>query len=339
MIASFGSVVMGVSSTVTGAMVGRALVGLGVGMVFVPTMKILTQWFHTKEFSMMASVMLGMGGLGALSAATPLVWLNSLIGWRSAFMVVGGMTLALALIVWVCVRNAPSDLGWPPPYKSMPELVPSGGNLLKNVGIVLSTPLFWPLAVWFFCNIGIFFALGGLWGGPYLQHVYHLDKVQTGQVLSTISVGLVLGNPLFSFLSDRVFHRRKAVIILANVVLIVVIGVFYLKTNGIPLPLLYLLFFVFSVFSVALTGIGFTLNKEMFPVEMSGTATGLINLFPFAGGAFFQPVLGRVLENSGKINGMFTLTGYRQAFLVLWVAAGISLVASVFIRETSKNTP
>lgn len=333
-IASVGSVVLGMASTVSVAIIGRALVGLGVAMVFVPTMKILTKWFHTKEFAFMASVLLGMGGIGTLSAATPLVWLNSLIGWRNAFVSIGGLTLILALVVWLCVRNSPSDFGWPKPYKTMPDEPPSGGGLLKNAKIVLATPSFWPLGIWFFCNIGVFFALGGLWGGPYLQHVYHLEKSQAGLILSMLSIGLVLGNPLFSILSDRVFHKRKAVIILANVVLIMIMGLFYFKTDTIPVPLLYPLFFLFSVFSVALSAIGFTINKEMFPVAMSGTSTGLINLFPFAGGAFFQPILGRVLESSGRVNGMFTPAGYKAAFLVLLIAACISFAAALFLKET-----
>lgn len=333
-VASVGSIVLGMSHSVAVAMTGRALVGLGVAMVFVPTMKILTQWFHTREFAFMASVLLGMGGVGTLSAAAPLVWLNSLIGWRSAFIFIGGLTLVLALLVWLFVRNSPSDFGWPKPFDSMPDEPPAEGKLLDNARTVLATPAFWPLAIWFFCNIGVFFALGGLWGGPYLQQMYHLEKTEAGLILSTLSVGLVLGNPFFSILSDKFFHKRKAVIIMANLVLIMIMALFYVKTDTIPVPYLYPLFFLFSVFSVALSAIGFTMNKEMFPVAMSGTATGLINLFPFAGGAFFQPVVGRVLESFGKENGMFTLAGYKAAFLVLLIAVVVSFAAALFLKET-----
>lgn len=333
-IASAGSVILGMASTVAVAMIGRALVGLGVAMVFVPTMKILTKWFHPREFALMASVLLGMGGVGTLSAAAPLVWLNALIGWRSAFLAIGGLTIILAVVVWIFVRNRPAEFGWPQPYASMPEDSPSQGGLFSNARIVLATPAFWPLGIWFFFNIGVFFALGGLWGGPFLEHVYHLDKSRAGMILSTLSIGLVLGNPLFSILSDRVFHKRKAVIILANVVLILIMGLFYIKTETLPVPFLYPLFFLFSVFSVALSGIGFTMNKEMFPVSMSGTATGLINLFPFAGGAFFQPLLGRILERFGRENGMFTLAGYKAVFLVLLISVVISFAASLFLKET-----
>jgi len=80
--------------------------------------------------------------------------------------------------------------------------------------------------------------------------------------------------------------------------------------------------------------VGFTTNKELFPVQMTGTATGLVNFFPFAGGAVFQPVLGYVLEKQGKVDGAFTLVGYQQAFLVLFLCSIIALVASFFLKET-----
>ena len=68
---------------------------------------------------------------------------------------------------------------------------------------------------------------------------------------------------------------------------------------------------------------------------MAGTATGLVNLFPFAGGAVFQPLLGYVLEKGGRgVEGAFTLGAYRQAFLMLFACGVIAFLASLFTRET-----
>jgi sugar phosphate permease len=332
-IAAAGSLMLGMASTVSVAMIGRTLVGLGVGMVFVPTMKILTRWFHAREFSIMASVFLAMGGLGTLSAATPLVFLNDRIGWRSTFWVVGFLTLALAVGVFTLVRNRPADFGWSDPYPAMPGETQTQGRFFANARMVLTDLRFWPVAIWFFCNVGVFFAIGGLWGGPYLQQVYHMDEAQAGRILSTIALGLVLGNPLFSVVAEHVVHRRKAVMVVTSTVMVGLMGVFAMNTDGLSVPSLYVLFFLFSIFSNAVAGIGFTLNKELFPVAMAGTATGLVNLFPFAGGAFFQPVVGRILESFGLQNGMFTLSGYKAAFYFLWAASGIALLACVCIRE------
>jgi sugar phosphate permease len=67
---------------------------------------------------------------------------------------------------------------------------------------------------------------------------------------------------------------------------------------------------------------------------MAGTATGLVNLFPFAGGAVFQPFLGYVLERHGRIGDAFTLSGYQQAFFILFLCSIIAMGSSLFLKET-----
>ncbi|MBN2231852.1 MAG: MFS transporter [Deltaproteobacteria bacterium] len=337
LVAVAGSVLLGFATTVSMAILGRTLVGIGVAMLFVPTMKILAEWFLISEFAAMTGILMAMGGVGSLVAATPLVWISNLIGWRSSFLVVGGFTLLLAILVWVFVRNRPADFGWPSPH---PET--GGGNRAKiglgtAVKMVLTRPAFWPLAVWFFFDCGIFFSFGGLWGGPYLMQVYGLTKAEAGRMLSMVAVGMVIGSPLLSWLSDRVFGGRKPVLLLAVTVLVAATGVLAFATAAIPRPAMYLLIFLLSVFSSAVVVIGFTANKELFPVQIAGTATGLVNLFPFAGGAVFQPLLGWILERHGKVGDAFTLAGYEAAFRILFIAALIAAAAAFLSRETIKS--
>lgn len=97
---------------------------------------------------------------------------------------------------------------------------------------------------------------------------------------------------------------------------------------------MYVLCLGLGIFSSAIVVIGFTTNKELFPVQMAGTATGLVNLFPFAGGAVFQPLLGYVLEQNTTVEGTFSVLAYQQAFMVLFVAGVLAFVASLFLKES-----
>jgi sugar phosphate permease len=72
-------------------------------------------------------------------------------------------------------------------------------------------------------------------------------------------------------------------------------------------------------------------------VQIAGTSTGLVNLFPFLGGAIFQPVLGLILESYGETAGSFTVEGYEAAFFILFCCSCIALVSSLFITETVKR--
>lgn len=335
-VAFIGSLVLGYAPTVSTAIVGRTLVGLGVAMLFVPAMKTLAEWFHAREFAYMTGILMAMGGIGTLTAATPLVWLSAAIGWRNSFVAVGGFTLLLAALVWIFVRNRPADFGWPSPF-SEDKTVARPIGLAEGVRRVITLPHFWPLAVWFFFNCGIFFSFGGLWGGPYLMHVYGLTKAESGRILSMIAVGMIVGSPLLSWLSDKVFKGRKPVLVVSAGAMLLISGLLAFNTDGMSRFGLYGLVFFMSVFSSAVVVIAFTMNKELFPVRIAGTATGLINLFPFAGGAVYQPLLGYILEQYPKNGTAFTLAGYKAAFLVLFVSALIAFGAALFTRETFES--
>ena len=332
-VAFLGSIVLGMAPSPFWAILGRTLVGLGVGMLFVPTMKVLAEWFNAKEFAHMVGILMAMGGIGSLIAASPLVFLSTHIGWRLSFVFVGVFTLVLAILVWFIVRDRPEEFGWPSPAKQS-DSHPRPISLKKSLGRVITLPHFWPLAAWFFFDCAIFFSFIGLWGGPYLMHIYNMSRVQAGQILSMMAIGMIIGSPLLSYLSASVFQARKPVIILCSIIMLGITAILAFFTGQIPVLGLYLICLGFGVFASAVVVIGFTMNKELFPVQMAGTATGLVNLFPFAGGAVFQPVLGYLLERQGLVGDAFTLNGYRQAFLTLFGCAVILVVVSFFLKET-----
>jgi sugar phosphate permease len=332
-VAFLGSVLLGLAPNVFVAILGRTLVGLGIAMLFVPTMKVLAEWFRVREFATMTGILMAMGGMGSLIAAAPLAWLSSWIGWRLSFVIVGLITLLLAVLVWIFVRDRPESLGWPSPSGKLKRELP-GIGLMEGVKKVLTCAPFWPVAVWFFFDCAIFFSFGGLWGGPYLMQVYGLSKAAAGQVLSMLGVGLIVGGPFLSYLSNRIFKARKPVLVLCSAALLCLTVPLAFYTDKISLIGLYLLCAGFGMFSSAAVVIGFTTTKELFPVQMAGTATGLVNLFPFVGGAVFQPLLGYVLERHGRVEGAFTLVAYREAFLILFFCGLVTLLSTFFVRET-----
>jgi sugar phosphate permease len=335
-VAFLGSIVLWLAPSVFWAIVGRTIVGIGVAMLFVPTMKILAEWFHKQEFAYMTGILLAVGGIGSLTAATPLVWVSAWIGWRKSFLMVGGFTLLLAVLVGIFVRNRPSDMGWPSPAGDSDKDGEEKIGLAQGLKIILSNRYFWPLAIWCFFNYGVFFSFGGLWGGPYLMHVYGYSKAEAGAILNMLAVGLVAGAPFVGWLSDKVFKHRKPVLLLCSAIVPVLTGLLAFHTDGIPKWGLYALIFALTVFGNAIGVIVFTMNKELFPIGIAGTATGLVNLFCFAGGALYQPFLGYILEHHHKLGETFSIAGYQAAFLALFLTSLVAFASTLFSRETMR---
>ena len=336
-VAFAGSVILGIAPNVYVAIVGRTLVGLGVAMLFVPTLKVLAEWFRVKEFAMMTGILMAMGGIGSYSAATPLAYISDWIGWRQSFVLVGIFTLVLGALVWAFVRDRPADMGWPSPSEPSGSAVESV-RLMQGVKMVLTLPRFWPLACWFFFSCAIFFSFIGLWGGPFLMQIYDLSKAKAGHILSMAAIGMIVGSPILSYLSNNIFRARKPVLILSSIFMLIITGMLYIFTQGIPILLLYLICLGIGTFSGAVVTIGFTTNKELFPVSIAGTATGLVNFFPFLGGAIFQVVLGAVVDSQGfTTSGGFSLQGFRYSFLVLFLCGLVACISSFLLKETMKT--
>jgi sugar phosphate permease len=206
--------------------------------------------------------------------------------------------------------------------------------LLQGVRMVLSEKNFWALAVWFFCTGGILFGFGGLWAGPYLMQVYTLTKTQTGNILMMIAVGMIVGSPILSYLSEKVFRARKPVLLISSFTLTGIWVLFVFFVDGLSVLLLYGLFFLLGIFASGIVVIGFTVAKELFPTKIAGTSTGMANLFPFAGGALLQPLIGLVLDCSGRSGTVYSVEAYRLSFVGFLVAAVLALISVFLIRET-----
>lgn len=335
LIASVGSVIFGVATNVSTAILGRTLVGVGVSMLFVPALKVLAEWFRQKEYASAVGILMALGGVGVLSASEPLAFLSEWFGWRLSFIFVSILTLIVALLVWAFVRNRPEDKGFPPITEvGATANQPVKIGLWQGVKQVISSRYFWPGAIWFFFQGTIFFGFGGMWAGPFLMDVYNLSKTQAGSILNMFAIAMIFGSPTLVWLSNNVLKSRKKILIGNTIFLVLTILVLAAFTADLNLPLLYVTAFFIGVCSSAIVSVTFTSIKELFPKEIAGTSTGTVNLFPFTGGALAQPFFGYVLERGGKVNGKFKPGAYQAVFVFMLFAAIIALIATLFMKET-----
>jgi sugar phosphate permease len=339
LLAAAGSVLFGLAPGITTAFWGRILVGFGVSAVFIPAMKVLSQWFKAHEFASMAGLLNAVGGAGVLAATWALALMTGYFGWRLSFILIGLGTIVLAGLIWLIVRDRPSDRGFPDIVSSHKAKLQAGSSpgdisLWQGLAMVLNNKYFWPVAVWFFFDCGIFFGFGALWGGPYLMHVYQLTRSEAGAILSMIAWAMIIGSPVLGFVSDRVLKSRKKVIVLCTSILVLEFGFLCIFPAGLPRPALYCLFFIFSLCASSIVAIGFTTTKELFPVRIAGTSVGVVNFFPFLGGAIFMPVLGWVLDIFPQTDGAYALKGYFVVLLILLGAAGAAWICALLMKET-----
>jgi len=334
-LAGIGSIMMGFAPNLPLAMAGRILVGIGVSTVFVCNFKILSEWFSARKFVIMGTLFMAMGGVGAAISGAPLAWMSNLMGWRMTLVLVGIVTLLLAVLAAIFVRNRPSEMGLPPVGKEQEGSRETRG-FMQGLSLVVLSPRFWPIALWAFCVVGLSFAVGGLWGGPYLMRVYGMSKSAAGEVLSTFALALIAGSPLLGWAANR--FGRKPVLMGCSALMLAVSLLFFWFVESLTVPALYLLFFCFFLSGGAVGPILATVSKESFPISIAGTSVGLVNIFPFIGAAVFQIIMGAMVSSEGGGQAAYTVEGFRRLFLICVVGTAVSLAASSFVRETWGTT-
>lgn len=336
LLAGVAAIFFGMAETVTQAIVARLFVGMGLALLFVPTLKVLTNWFTVGEFSRMTGILIAMGGVGVLSAAGPLAYLSEAAGWRLSFMIMGGITVAVAIAIWFLVRNTPEELGLP----KVEDSAAAAAGALEQIGLmegmkrVVSSGAFWALALWYFFTCGIFFSFAALWGGHYLRQVHGLSQTEAGNVLNMLAVAMIVGCPVLSFISDKILKSRKKMLSITSVIMLGLTAWLAFWPSSMNVPGLYVWCFMMSLSASAIVVVGFTTAKELFPVSMAGTSVGLVNLFPFLGGAVMQWAVGMVLDKMGAVDGKYTAEAFSGAFLLYFGCAVIAFLCTLKLKET-----
>jgi sugar phosphate permease len=332
LIATAGSLMMALTPGLGLAVAGRVLVGIGVSTLFVCNFKLLAEWFPPRQMVLVGGLFMAMGGVGALSAATPLALMSNWLGWRLTLGVIGGLSLIMAAAVYLVVRDRPPWAGDDPELTARYVEKPATGGVWRGVAQVVSAGRFWPVSLYSFFSTGLSFAIGGMWSVPYLQHVYGMSKAEASLYQNTFGLALIVGAPLLGWWANR--FGRKAVLVGCAVVVCLVCAGFYFFTDSLPPWALYALFFGLFWFSAAPGPVVATYSKELFDRSIAGTSVGMVNLFPFVGAGVMQVVFGWVLSGHAAEPGRYTVQGFHAVFGLSLVCALVALAIAWFMPET-----
>src|SRR3546814_19914279 len=100
-------------------------------------MVVFARWFPPDRFATLGAVMLTFGGAGLLLASVPLAWASAVIGWRGAFLVAAAVTVLLAALLWLFLRDAPPGHAY---YSRKPE---SSRDILDGLAAVIRNRQLW----------------------------------------------------------------------------------------------------------------------------------------------------------------------------------------------------
>ena len=119
----------------------------------------------------------------------------------------GMIAVALGLLIWIYVRDMPSQRG----YKNHVAKRPANEvtlPLLTALGHTLRFPAVW-LIFWIPSGVcGAILTFTGLWGVPYLTTWHGLSVKEASLIITGMLIAFAAGSLFFGALSDKLKQRK-----------------------------------------------------------------------------------------------------------------------------------
>jgi len=331
-LAAVGCLLFSIAESFQIALVGRILIGLGMSAVYMGSLKIFNNWFRPDEFGFVSGLMLSIGNIGALVAATPLVFIASTVGWRNCFRIFGIFVICMIVLICLIVKNYPQDT---PQHSSVQPI--RRGEIFKSffsaLTLVFSDKNFWLIAISSSIRYGSLISIQGFLGTLYLIDVLGYSPQKAGNILSMISVGYLIGAPAAGRLSDTVFRSRKRVTLIS--LLLFAVSILSLLREDAESEIFWFSTFFGLGFFSSVGGVSFAHVKELFPREIAGIALTGNNFFTILGVAMGQHVLGIIIGSFSKIDSGYPTEAYHLAFIVLFIGSIIAFVSYSIVKDTN----
>jgi MFS family permease len=257
LVAATGCGAFALGGNLTELAIARGLIGLGVSACLMASFKAFSLWFPAERQASLNAAVMAAGGLGALTATTPIGWLLPITGWRGIFFGLAGLAALMAAVIFTT------------PDKPLAAGKESLGQQLKALGQILKSRVFWRFAPQTAAIVGGFMAMQGLWAVPWLMNVNGASRESAAFHMLLTSGAMLTGFIAIAAFVNRLKHRG----IHPEQILTVGMGVGILATALIVFDVApsHLLWFVLGlVFSVG--NLAYALLTAHFPVQISGRA-------------------------------------------------------------------
>jgi len=325
LVAAAGSALFATAEGLMGLSLGRALIGAGCAAGLMGSMVAISRWFSAQQFSPLSSILFTAGGVGTLVATTPLAALSASIGWRGAFWLMAGVTLVAAALLYGVVRDFPDD-GHTRGGTSPESL----SEVWRGLGAVLANRQLWHISAIQFVCYAATLAVAGLWAGPYLHDVYHLDPLTRGHVLLALNVAILIGVLAYSAI-ERWLNSRKWTIVTGaacTIGLLLVLGF----VPELPLWLAIALLLAFGLTS-SYVMLNHAHARAVLPDNLVGRGLTVQNLSAFLGVAVLQSASGVIVGEFSDASGAAGEGAYRAVFGTLAAITLVGLMIYLPVRD------
>jgi sugar phosphate permease len=313
LVAAAGFAVFALSDGLLGFAIARVLLGVGVSAGLMAVLKANTQWFAPAKVANMTGIAVAIGGLGSVLTTTPVQMVLPTLGWRGVLWLLCAMSFAVALWIFISVRDKPASSARPGLKAELSVMVS-----------ICSSRIFWRYAPAVAMLAVLNFTYLGLWAGPWLRDVAGYEGQARANTLLLYTLGMMTGVVTIGAAASRAHARGYPAMLLLLFchagLLAAQIGL-ALRPVGVAVTILWVLFAFFASGATA----GYIVLGQMFPAERMGRVSTAANTLTLGGAFLLQTAIGWILDLWPRTaDGGWDPRGYSAAL-------ALSAVIQVFV--------
>lgn len=303
------------STTFIQAAISHFLSGIGNAFCFLSCMMLANSWFGKKS-ALVMSVMITIGLLGGVLAQVPFTLLAEKFTWQKTLVFDGIVGCLIWALNYIFVEE------------NKAEVVIKKQSSVKMFFADLR-PAFFNVQVWKcgfytgFLNLPLMI-ISAMIGNLYLTQVLHFNLLHASLITSMISLGTIIGSPLYGFLSD--FFQSKKLLMMIGALLSLASFFLMMIVKSPSLFTMMSIFFSLGFFSASQV-LGYPMITDSAPKELKGTSMGLAALIIMGLAFVGQPLTGFLIDMSstaGSYDFTYALMIFPIGFVIsLWMAFSI----------------
>jgi hypothetical protein len=228
------------------------------------------------------------------------------------------------VLVTVCVMLVVREDGHAPRFVPKKE---SFAESMAGLAAAIRTPSVVPIFFLHLFSHSSFVLVVGLWGGPYLTHIYGYDLTARGNMLFAAAMAQVTGAFLWGP-TDRIFRSYKRPVlfgVVSTAAVLAAVAFFGVLPSG-----WLLVWFVLVGALSAYTPVMIAHGKSLFPPHLVGRGITLLNMGTMGGVFLAQMISGFLIDLFPVRDGAYALDAYRLVFGLQAAAMVVVCVVYVF---------
>jgi predicted MFS family arabinose efflux permease len=322
LIAVLGALEFAIATTPAGLVTARILMGLGSSCYLMAPLALYARRFAPERFTVLAGIQIAIGTIGTLLVTAPLAWASAAIGWRATFLVVAGLMTACAVMVALVVREERTGQAPAARRETIRESLAGVLEVARMRG-------FASLFAMQFVTYSSYVLIVGLWGGPFLAHVYGYGLTQRGDLLMLPAISHIIGVLAWGH-AQRMLGAYKPLVLGGALTTAFALGL--LAIVGRPAP--WALAVWLAVFGLlpAYLPVLIAHGRSLLPPQLIGRGMTLLNVGTMGGTFLVQLVSGAVIDLFPAEGGIYPLAAYRAVFAIQSVVILAACAAYITLR-------